>query len=275
MLVLRGHIEEVNCLLLLKGNLYSSADDGTIRVWNVEKENTTTNSPKTRILDLTQTKLTSTPSYLTKLEDLTALIMSHNNLYQLPQSISQLTSLRTLSLDHNQFRQFPASVAGLTGLTHLYLDHNEITHIPRTILEHLVNLEKLHLGHNKLTELPPTLLLLSKLHTLSVEHNRLVTLPEIGVLSSIRVLKMDNNLLKQLPYNLTQLSNLRQISLQNNPLQLPSNALQDVQALFEYLKSIQREDRRSLGQTNNNLIRMSLSTTERLVLPQVNLLEIA
>ncbi len=90
-MLLRGHIEEVNSILVNYAFLYSAADDGTVREWAVVNEETEEvgfslpefyYSLRTRQIDLSHSKLTALPNYLTKLSALDEVNLSNNQVFQ-------------------------------------------------------------------------------------------------------------------------------------------------------------------------------------------------
>ncbi|KAF5421986.1 MAG: hypothetical protein C5S45_02955, partial [Candidatus Methanocomedens sp.] len=66
---------------------------------------------------------------------------------------------------------------------------------------------------------------------------------EIGQLSNLNTLDLHSNQLSELPAEITQLANLTTLDLEENPLKSPPPeiAIKGVQAIFEYLKSLEAE----------------------------------
>ena len=62
----------------------------------------------------------------TKLEDVTDLWLSGNNLTELPSEIGNLTNLTELWLSYNKLTELPAEIGNLTNLTELGLNDNPI-----------------------------------------------------------------------------------------------------------------------------------------------------
>jgi internalin A len=105
-----------------------------------------------------------------------------------------------------------------------------------------------------LTELPPEIGQLSSLRVLNIDNNQLSSLPvAIGQLSGLQGLDLDNNQLNVLPSEFGQLSDLRWLDLENNQLSaLPSefgqlNNLQTLSLAYNQLSVLPPE----IGQLSN------------------------
>ena len=98
------------------------------------------------------------PQRLSGLKSLVALDLSHNKLTRVDDHLfSDLILLQVLSLSHNQIVEvWPQSMAGLTRLHVLVLSHNNIDEkgLPSDLLHQMSDLRSLSLDHNRLKTLP-------------------------------------------------------------------------------------------------------------------------
>jgi len=94
-------------------------------------------------------------------------------------------------------------------------------------LKDFQRLQKIILSKNKIAEIPAPLYqqiprssqLIESLRELSLDHNRLTSLPaEIGCLINLRKLSLDHNLLVTVPKEMLRLQNLEKLTLNNNNL---------------------------------------------------------
>jgi hypothetical protein len=141
----------------------------------------------------------------------------------LPAEIGLLTALETLDLRRNTLSTLPAEITQLTQLHTLALGENDFRSFPRELL-HLPALCKLFLQGNRwnrtgLSALPPEIGLLSTLEVLDLEENHLTELPaEIGQVRRLKSLNLRSNQLSQLPSEIGQLAALRELYLGYNHL---------------------------------------------------------
>jgi Leucine-rich repeat (LRR) protein len=114
---------------------------------------TTTPQVSQVALDLSNQRLTKTPSSLFSQTDLEELNLSGNELTgALPAEVRQLTLLRVLNLSRNAFTGVPAEIGQLKQLEILDLSYNDLTGLPHE-LGNLTRLKTLNLkGTNYSTE---------------------------------------------------------------------------------------------------------------------------
>jgi leucine-rich repeat protein SHOC2 len=96
--------------------------------------------------------LTSLPSSIGLLADLTNLDLTGNDLRRLPESICNLSRLKCLTVRGNRLIALPQNIGRLTNLTHLDLQGNQITELP-TSIGNLLGLKVLNINLNPLTDL--------------------------------------------------------------------------------------------------------------------------
>ncbi|RCN45200.1 leucine Rich repeat-containing domain protein, partial [Ancylostoma caninum] len=87
-------------------------------------------------LDLSSNDITSIPSSIRDLTQLTELFLYKNKLTQLPHELGNLVSLRKLGLSENALCSLPDSLASLTQLETLDLRHNKLTEVCYCFFHH-------------------------------------------------------------------------------------------------------------------------------------------
>jgi len=177
-----------------------------------------------------------------KLTLLNFLEVSHAGLIELPSDISKLNNLTSLVLKANQLTCLP-SISELVNMKLLDLSLNSLSSLPD--MSTLVNLETLNLSHNKLDgDLGGNLQLCAKLAVLELTGNQLTSLGEIqknklehlavvlsnqNQLSSIspdiasnwpalKKFDLSGNKLSSVPGDLAGCTRLKELSLIENPL---------------------------------------------------------
>ena len=121
---------------------------------------------------------------------------------------------------------------------------NKLSELPAEIMQ-LVNLTKLDLSGNQLSELPHEIGQLANLTMLDLSGSKLSELPaEIAQLANLTMLHLGRNQLSELPAEIMQLVNLTTLDLERNLLKSPPPeiAAQGVQAIFEYLRQLQKKE---------------------------------
>ncbi|VDP83248.1 unnamed protein product [Echinostoma caproni] len=152
-----------------------------------------------------------------KVEQLTVLSLSNNNIHQMHDVASYWNLLVELDLSYNVIDRLPDSIGELTVLKVLDLTSNRLKTLPRNIGK-LSRLTQLHAEFNQITFLPLEIGDLVELKYLNLESNQLPRLPSsIGTEFSSLAMNTSTNI------GPGQLQNLTHLYLKNNsPLdQLP------------------------------------------------------
>jgi Leucine-rich repeat (LRR) protein len=131
--------------------------------------------------------------HLTRLKQLKALILNHNNLLEI-ENIEPLLQLNTLVISHNKIDTVPR-LSSLAELTKLSAAHNQLTQVPD--LSHNVLLKELRLNDNKIIEIPETLRKCNSIEIMDFGNNQLTNWSDIAPLGSL--LKLHNLNLKGNP----------------------------------------------------------------------------
>lgn len=169
-------------------------------------------------LCIDNSRLTSLPSEIGRLQNLTELNVCNNQLTSIPPEIGQLQNLTCLWLNMNELTSIPLQICGLQKLRELYLFKNKLTSIPPEI-GRLENLAFLWLSSNEITSIPSEIGQLHNLTNLLIYQNKLTSIPpEIGQLHNLEVLEVQTNNLLSIPPEIGQLQNLIQLWVHNNNL---------------------------------------------------------
>jgi len=183
--------------------------------------------------------------YLSRMRNITSLVLSHNRLVSLPPSLADLTNLENLNLFNNELETIPTTICNLPKLKFLNLALNHLKTLPKgfgacpmlevldltynTLNEaslsanffYLEPLRALYLGDNEFEVIPGDLKHLKNLQVLVLRDNDLIELPpETGELLSLKELHLQNNRLQVLPPelgNVDLVSPKRILKAENNP----------------------------------------------------------
>ncbi|XP_020291569.1 leucine-rich repeat protein soc-2-like isoform X2 [Pseudomyrmex gracilis] len=146
-------------------------------------------------------KLTTLPSWIMELFNVTNLYMYGNLIKQLPVELGKMTQLTVLDLSDNKLEQIPSCIGNLSNLKSLYLNDNFIERLPFEMSQ-LSNLEILSVSDNQIVALPEWTGSLPKLKELYADHNRLKELPNrLTTASELAMISVCFNRLKYLPLN--------------------------------------------------------------------------
>jgi small GTP-binding protein len=190
-------------------------------------------------LDISQHLLTSLPTEIGELNQLTTLDLHGNKLTSLPKQIGKLVNLTALFLEGNLLNELPEEIGELKKLEVLILGFkfvgNNLTNLPPEISQ-LSELKSLILPSNQLVTLPSEIGQLIKLIELDIYNNQLVVLPgEIGRLTNLAKLNLSKNNLTSLPSEINQLTNLVHLDLRHNLFQAFSLEISQLSSLSTLL----------------------------------------
>ncbi|CAF0824220.1 unnamed protein product [Brachionus calyciflorus] len=181
-----------------------------------------------RVLNLRDNEIRSenVPNDLNKLEDLTVLDLSFNDLTEVPQNLEEAKTILVLNLGHNR-----------------------ITSVPNYLFKNLTDLVFLDLSSNKLESIPPQLRRLVHLKTLILNDNPLLhaQLRQLPSLNSLETLHLKNTqrTLTNIPQGLDNLPNLKEVDLSSNGLSIIPDTIYKIKTL------------RRLDFSDNNLTEVS------------------
>ncbi|XP_030684095.1 protein flightless-1 homolog isoform X6 [Nomascus leucogenys] len=175
------------------------------------------------VLDLSHNQLTECPRELENAKNMLVLNLSHNR--QLP----AMTALQTLHLRSTQRTQsnLPTSLEGLSNLADMDLSCNDLTRVPECLYT-LPSLRRLNLSSNQITELSLCIDQWVHVETLNLSRNQLTSLPSaICKLSKLKKLYLNSNKLDfdGLPSGIGKLTNLEEFMAANNNLELIPESL--------------------------------------------------
>ena len=170
----------------------------------------------------TMPSLTTMPPALSRLSELTTLIVSFNSLGALPDELCALKKLRNLEAAGNQIAALPAGVGGMATLQTVDLSNNALADVGG--LKELTALVSLKLNSNKLTALPLAWAQLEHLGALEASGNAITEAPAgLGCCQMLVSLDLSANKIAQIPIELGNLTpkKLQTVRLHGNPLADP------------------------------------------------------
>ncbi|EQB60497.1 cytoplasmic membrane protein [Vairimorpha apis BRL 01] len=206
------------------------------KIWTAQEEiNILKEKKLSKNINMSFKKLEINDVELCYFQNFQVLILSNNNLICIPEKIRKFTNLKILLLQNNLIQSLPASIIYLNKLVVLNYSSNSLFYIPKYVGK-LKSLEELYLENNNLIDNLSILRDLKKLIVLNVSNNKLkklfedidnclTTLPDnIGNLSNLEILYVNNNYLESLPTTIYKLQNLIILDIKNNNLiLLPDN----------------------------------------------------
>ncbi|XP_006901250.1 PREDICTED: protein flightless-1 homolog isoform X2 [Elephantulus edwardii] len=175
------------------------------------------------VLDLSYNQLTECPRELENAKNMLVLNLSHNR--QLP----AMLALQTLHLKNTQRTQsnLPTSLEGLSNLTDVDLSCNDLARVPECLYT-LSSLRRLNLSSNLIPELSLCIDQWVHMETLNLSRNQLTSLPSaICKLTKLKKLYLNSNKLDfdGLPSGIGKLANLEEFMAANNNLELIPESL--------------------------------------------------
>eukprot|EP01043_Picozoa_sp_COSAG02_P032971 COSAG02_NODE_2226_length_9456_cov_6.430587_4_plen_1233_part_00 len=179
-------------------------------------------SPVSDLLDLTELDLRDNflrnLTDLSKLQKLTVLKLTNNQLESLPASVFDLSELQQLWVDVNKLTSLPPEIGKLTNLWYLKLDENDLVWLPDEIGQ-LQALEELQADAAGLRSLPPTIKYCRSLKSLYLDNNRLTIFPDISTMGNLTLIRASKNNISYLPDSFAEgLRNLTVLELRGNRL---------------------------------------------------------
>lgn len=181
------------------------------------------NLHRLKCLDLSDNRISSLPSSVGNLPALRILKLDGNEIGRdLPPNIANLKNLERLNLSRNPLQFLSPTIFTLRGLTSLNLEGTQISHVSPDI-ENLSDLVALNLSNNPISTLtaglPENIGKLSKLRHLHLNNCQIKILPkEMGELSKLLTLSLQENMIQTLPPEIGNLKNLTELNLSSNPL---------------------------------------------------------
>uniref|UniRef100_A0A8D1KQ51 FLII actin remodeling protein n=1 Tax=Sus scrofa TaxID=9823 RepID=A0A8D1KQ51_PIG len=175
-------------------------------------------------LSVSHNHLTTLHGDLSSLPSLRAIVARANSLKNsgVPDDIFKLDDLSVLDLSYNQLTECPRELENAKNMLVLNLSHNSIESIPNQLFINLTDLLYLDLGENRLESLPPQMRRLVHLQTLVLNGNPLLhaQLRQLPALTALQTLHLRNTQRTQsnLPTSLEGLSNLADVDLSCNDL---------------------------------------------------------
>ncbi|XP_012661468.1 protein flightless-1 homolog isoform X2 [Otolemur garnettii] len=175
-------------------------------------------------LSVSHNNLTTLHGELSSLPSLRAIVARANSLKNsgVPDDIFKLDDLSVLDLSYNQLTECPRELENAKNMLVLNLSHNSIDTIPNQLFINLIDLLYLDLSENRLESLPPQLRRLVHLQTLVLNGNPLLhaQLRQLPAMTALQTLHLRNTQRTQsnLPTSLEGLSNLADVDLSCNDL---------------------------------------------------------
>jgi Leucine-rich repeat (LRR) protein len=163
--------------------------------------------------------LTTLPEAIARLQNLTNLNLSDNELRTLPEAIAHLQNLTNLNLSDNELTELSDTFAKLQDLLVLDLGLNNLNYISEDITN-LKKLKYLDLDDNSFSEIPVSIYRLQSLEKLSIKNGK-TRLIRQGTKGKERKYRYNYNSIKKISSDILQLTSLRQLDLGSNPIETP------------------------------------------------------
>ncbi|KAG8286363.1 biological adhesion [Homalodisca vitripennis] len=143
-----------------------------------------------------------------------------NNIISLSNTtfLSMASTLRSLDMSHNQLQSLPlVPLCSLTSLSWLNLHGNQIPYLSNQWCHLSTTLSNLFLGQNDLQDLDLSLKNLSHLEWITLDHNKLRSVPRGSLPDTLHTLSVQHNLLSEIPARtVDQLTSLVRLYLRGN-----------------------------------------------------------
>lgn len=169
-------------------------------------------------LNINDTCLEELPEEISKLENLTNLVLHSNKISKLPSSIVKLSKLKVLDVSRNCLEILPDELANLPQITTINLGSNSIRELPSQALN--LKLSILDLSNNQFDSFPdvcyPELIHLAEV---KLNGNKIKEIPpNVNVLQSLKLLDVSDNSILSVPNELSDCNKLKELNLKGNPL---------------------------------------------------------
>lgn len=156
------------------------------------------------------------PVEIGDLSNLQILDISNNALVSLPRSLANLHNLQRLFLSSNKLNQLNLTCIPARALVTLDISDNLLSGTLADSLNQFTRLQVLDLSNNSLEAICSTELSLPALHTLSLDRNRVVSLPDLASCAQLATLTASENKLSGLSASTVSLTQLRNVDLSSN-----------------------------------------------------------
>lgn len=168
-------------------------------------------------LEVSDQQLVSVPDSIGSLDALRWLDFSRNIIFALPDAVCKLSSVYNLLLPNNNLEVLPSCIGQMNSLQYLNADFNNLKELPESVS--LLPLESISVDHNRLEQFPSSILSISSLKQISTAWNpSICEIPdELGNLTLLRGLKMNNCNLTWVTPRLSELRNLTKLIFGDNP----------------------------------------------------------
>jgi Leucine-rich repeat (LRR) protein len=224
-------------------------------------------------LQVKNNQLTTLTDRLIQLDCLRVLNARHNKIATdgITPNLHKLEDLTVLDLSYNELNETPTNLEESKAVLVLNLSHNKITSIPNQLFINLTDLVYLDLSSNKLEILPPQLRRLVHLKTLILNDNPLLhaQLRQLPALLSLETLHLRNTqrTLANIPQGLENLPNMKELDLSANELAIIPDCVYKMRTLrrFNFSENNLSEVSHMIGEMEE-LITLNLSRNKLLTL---------
>jgi Leucine-rich repeat (LRR) protein len=203
------------------------------------------------------------------LKNLEVLDVHGNSFEGLPESLGDLTRLRILQISENKISSIPFDAISKLPLTDIIATKNNLggTLIPESI-QGFSRLRVLNVANNSLTALSSQCLDMPNLQQLSIDCNRITSIPDITSWENLLTITAEDCKFSDLPEGFVTLTNLRNADFTGNDL----TKLDERIALMENLHNLQiasnpLRDRKFLTMATDELKRDLLSRLDPALRP--------
>ena len=191
---------------------FDARPDDDAKFWEVQVIST---------VDLSFNKLSTLPSTIANLGDLTTINLRDNEVVELPiELFTYCVKLRVVDLSQNCLGSLPPAVSNLIDLRELYVSYNKLTEIPDSLC-YCRGLNIFEAHSNRLRSLPSGIMNLSMLSKLIVHSNQLSSVlsdcDSLETMTSLSLLDIHKNRISTLP-DLTNMGKLSVLDARENEI---------------------------------------------------------